>query len=85
MYIHTYIIHTYISIYIHTYTNIIHTHTHTHTHMTQALDIGRLYAVSANDNLHAIAKRYGTPLHTLYQLNNDLRGEPFMPEVILNP
>jgi hypothetical protein len=81
MYIHTYIIYTYI----HTHTHNTHTHTHTHTNMTQALDIGRLYAVSANDNLHAIAKRYGTPLHTLYQLNNDLRGEPFMPEVMPKP
>ena len=34
----------------------------------QALDIGRLYTVSASDNLHTLAKRFGTPLDMLYQV-----------------
>jgi hypothetical protein len=46
----------------------------------QALDIGRLYTVSASDNLYAIARRYGTPLERLYQLNNDLNGQATVTE-----
>lgn len=38
----------------------------------QAIDIGRLLVVSPNDSLYAIAKRYGTDLESLYDLNMDL-------------
>lgn len=46
----------------------------------QSIDIGRLLAVGAGDNLESIALRYGTTVDVLYDLNYDLMRLPTIRE-----